>query len=36
MKVGFVGLGVMGSPMALNIVKGGHELTVYDRSAEAV
>ena len=36
MKVGFVGLGVMGSPMALNIVKGGHELTVYDRSPEAV
>ena len=36
MKVGFIGLGVMGSPMALNILKGGHELTVYDRSAEAV
>ena len=36
MKVGFVGLGVMGSPMALNIVTGGHELTVYDRSPEAV
>ena len=36
MKVGFVGIGVMGSPMALNIVKGGHELTVYDRSAEAI
>ena len=36
MKVGFVGLGVMGGPMALNILKGGHELTVYDRSPEAV
>ena len=36
MKVGFVGIGVMGGPMALNILKGGHELTVYDRSAEAV
>ena len=36
MKVGFVGLGVMGGPMALNIVKGGHQLTVYDSSAEAV
>ena len=36
MKVGFIGLGVMGAPMAANIVKGGHELTVYDRSAEAV
>ena len=36
MKVGFIGLGVMGGPMALNVLKGGHELTVYDRSAEAV
>ena len=36
MKVGFIGLGVMGGPMALNIVKGGHQLTVYDSSAEAV
>ncbi len=36
MKVGFVGIGVMGGPMALNILKGGHELTVYDRSPEAV
>jgi 3-hydroxyisobutyrate dehydrogenase-like beta-hydroxyacid dehydrogenase len=36
MKVGFIGLGVMGGPMALNIVNKGHELTVYDRSPEAV
>lgn len=36
MKVGFIGLGVMGGPMALNILKGGHQLTVYDRSPEAV
>jgi 3-hydroxyisobutyrate dehydrogenase-like beta-hydroxyacid dehydrogenase len=36
MKVGFIGLGVMGGPMAANILKGGHELTVYDRSPEAV
>ena len=36
MKIGFVGLGVMGSPMAANIVKAGHQLTVYDRSPEAV
>jgi 3-hydroxyisobutyrate dehydrogenase-like beta-hydroxyacid dehydrogenase len=36
MKVGFIGLGVMGAPMALNVLKGGHELTVYDRSPEAV
>ena len=36
MKVGFIGIGVMGGPMALNILKHGHELTVYDRSPEAV
>lgn len=36
MKVGFIGLGVMGAPMALNILKKGYELTVYDRSAEAI
>jgi 4-hydroxybutyrate dehydrogenase/sulfolactaldehyde 3-reductase len=36
LKVGFIGLGVMGGPMAQNIVKGGHPLTVYDLSAEAV
>lgn len=36
MKVGFIGLGVMGSPMAANIVKGGHTLTVYDLNPQAV
>lgn len=36
MKVGFIGLGVMGGPMAKNILKGGHELTVFDLNAEAV
>ena len=36
MKVGFIGLGVMGAPMALNILKHGHELTVFDRSPEAI
>src|SRR4051812_40607763 len=36
MKVGFIGLGVMGAPMALNILKGGHELTVFDLNPEAV
>ncbi|MGF6528185.1 NAD(P)-dependent oxidoreductase [Variovorax sp. PvP013] len=36
MKVGFIGLGVMGAPMARNILKGGHELTVHDTSATAV
>ncbi|NRR32512.1 2-hydroxy-3-oxopropionate reductase [Oxalobacteraceae bacterium] len=32
-KVGFIGLGVMGSPMAANILKGGHELFVLERKA---
>jgi 4-hydroxybutyrate dehydrogenase/sulfolactaldehyde 3-reductase len=36
MKVGFVGLGVMGGPMALNILKGGHVLTVFDLDPKAV
>lgn len=30
MKVGFIGLGVMGRPMAKNLLKAGHELFVYD------
>ena len=36
MKVGFVGVGVMGGPMAANILKGGHSLTVFDLDQEAV
>ncbi len=31
--VGFVGLGVMGQPMALNLLRAGHPLTVYNRTA---
>ena len=34
LKVGFIGLGIMGQPMAQNVVKGGHALTVYNRSSE--
>ena len=29
-KVGFIGLGAMGGPMALNLAKGGHRLVVHD------
>ncbi len=29
-KIGFIGLGIMGKPMAQNLLKAGHELTVYD------
>src|SRR6056300_959569 len=35
-NVGFIGLGVMGAPMALNILKGGHTLSVFDLNPDAV
>lgn len=34
MKVGFIGLGGMGLPMAANLIQAGHELTVYNRTRE--
>lgn len=34
MKLGFIGLGHMGSAMAANLVKAGHEVTVFNRSPE--
>ncbi|WP_085316838.1 3-hydroxyisobutyrate dehydrogenase [Derxia lacustris] len=36
MKIGFLGLGNMGGPMARNLLKAGHELVVFDVQAEAV
>lgn len=36
MKVGFIGLGNMGAPMAMNLVKAGHMLTVFDLNMGAV
>ena len=30
--IGFVGLGIMGQPMALNLIKAGHKLAVYNRT----
>lgn len=36
MNVGFVGLGIMGVPMALNLCKGGHRLAVWARRPEAM
>jgi 3-hydroxyisobutyrate dehydrogenase len=39
MKIGFIGLGKMGAPMAANLVKAGHELAGFDvagASAEGV
>lgn len=35
MKLGFIGLGVMGRPMALNLMKRGHQMGVYSRRAES-
>lgn len=32
MRVGFVGLGTMGAPMARNLINAGHELTVHNRT----
>lgn len=36
MKVGFIGLGIMGRPMALNLLKGGHQLHVWARRSESM
>jgi 3-hydroxyisobutyrate dehydrogenase len=33
MRIGFIGLGIMGRPMALNLIKTGFQLTVYNRTA---
>ena len=33
-KIGFMGLGVMGSPMAANILRAGYPVTVYNRSPQ--
>ncbi|UFN49784.1 3-hydroxyisobutyrate dehydrogenase [Roseomonas sp. OT10] len=35
-RIGFVGLGNMGGPMARNLLRAGHELAVFDLSAEAM
>lgn len=35
-KVAFIGLGNMGAPMAINLLKAGHSLRVFDLSVEAV
>jgi len=33
MKIAFLGLGIMGRPMAANLVKAGHEVSVWNRTA---
>jgi len=36
MKVGFIGLGLMGRPMVLNLIKGGHQVSVWARRPESM
>lgn len=31
-SIGFIGLGIMGQPMALNLIKAGHKVTVFNRT----
>ena len=33
-KVGFIGLGIMGKPMAQNLMQAGYELVLYNRTRE--
>ncbi|KIX12737.1 2-hydroxy-3-oxopropionate reductase [Dethiosulfatarculus sandiegensis] len=35
-KIGFIGLGIMGKPMALNLMKAGYDLVVHNRSQGSV
>ena len=35
-KIGFIGLGIMGRPMAVNLIKAGHEVTAFDVIPEAI
>lgn len=35
MKIAFIGLGIMGSRMATNLLEGSHDITVYNRTAAA-
>jgi 3-hydroxyisobutyrate dehydrogenase-like beta-hydroxyacid dehydrogenase len=36
LNVGFIGLGIMGKPMAMNLIKGGYNLRVYGRRKETM
>ena len=35
-RIGFIGLGIMGGPMATNLLNAGHALSVYDIRLEAL
>lgn len=36
MKIGFIGLGIMGKPMSKNLLKAGYELVVFDRNIGSI
>jgi 2-hydroxy-3-oxopropionate reductase len=36
MKIGFIGLGIMGKPMSKNLIKAGYQLVVMDRNAAVI
>ena len=36
MKIGFIGGGIMGLPMALNLVKAGYDVTLYNRTYKKI
>lgn len=36
MKIGFIGLGIMGKPMVKNLLKAGYDVTVFDLNSKAV
>ena len=35
-RIGFIGVGIMGKAMALNLIKKGYIVTVYNRSQKSV
>ena len=35
-KIGFIGIGIMGKPMAKNLMDAGYSLVAYDRNQEAL
>src|SRR6185437_8987414 len=35
-RIGFIGLGIMGKPMARNLMKAGYDLVIHNRSSSAV
>ncbi|MFW6327673.1 MAG: NAD(P)-binding domain-containing protein, partial [Bacteroidota bacterium] len=36
MKIGFIGLGIMGKPMSKNLIKANYELIVMDKNPKTV